>query len=249
MLNDPLFYAAAIPAVLIVGISKGGFGGGLGLVAVPMIALVASPQYAAALMLPILCLMDIVGLIRFRTHFVWDTLKVLLPAAAIGIVLGALSFRYMNDAQIKLMIGCIAILFVTHHLLRKKGEPRQPSIIRGSFWGTLAGFTSFGVHAGGPPLNIYLLPLKLDKTTYTATTVVFFATINFIKLIPYTWLGQFNQQTLLTALLLSPLAPIGVLIGAWLHHKINDRWFYIFCYGFVALAGIKLVYDALNTLL
>lgn len=249
MLNDPLFYAAAIPAVLIVGISKGGFGGGLGLIAVPLISLVIAPQIAAAIMLPILCLMDLVGLYRFRHSLIWHTLKHLLPASVIGIALGAMSFRYLNDDQIRLMIGTIALLFVIYHLIRRQTEARPPSAVRGGIWGLIAGFTSFGVHAGGPPLNIYLLPLKLDKTTYTATTIVFFAAINYIKLIPYSMLGQFTLETLTAALILAPLAPIGVLAGGWLHHKISDLWFYRICYGFLALAGVKLVYDGATNIL
>ena len=243
MLTDPLFYLLAIPATLIVGISKGGFGGGLGLIAVPMISLSVSPTVAAAIMLPILCLMDIVGLIKFRGHIDKANLQVLIPAAMIGIILGALSFRYLNDAQIKLMIGTIALSFVAYQAFKPqlKAQPAQP--LKGYFWGTLAGFTSFGVHAGGPPLNIYLLPQRLPKSTYAATTIVFFAAINFSKLIPYSLLDQFNEQVLLSALILTPFAPIGVILGAHLHEKINDRWFYRSCYFFLALAGVKLVYD------
>ncbi|MCP4598078.1 sulfite exporter TauE/SafE family protein [Neptuniibacter sp.] len=245
MLTDPIFYLAAIPAVLIVGISKGGFGGGLGFIAVPMIALSAPPIVAAAIMLPILCLMDLVGLLRFKGHVDKQNLLLLIPAAGIGIILGAFSFKYLNDAQIKLMIGTIALTFVAYSVLKRQAEARQPSTIRGYFWGTIAGFTSFGVHAGGPPLNIYLLPLKLHKSTYAATTIVFFAAINYMKLIPYTWLGQFTQETLLAALVLAPLAPVGVYIGTILHHKISDLWFYRACYFFLVLTGSKLVYDAL----
>lgn len=243
MLTDPLFYLMAIPATLIVGISKGGFGGGLGLIAVPMISLAVSPTIAAAIMLPILCLMDLVGMIKFRGHIDKANLRVLIPAAIIGIILGALSFRYLNDAQIKLMIGAIALSFIAYQLFKPQlqAQPAQP--VKGYFWGTLAGFTSFGVHAGGPPLNIYLLPQRLPKSTYAATTIVFFAAVNYTKLIPYSLLGQFNEQVLIAALILIPFAPIGVILGTHLHNKINEDWFYRSCYLFLAIAGVKLVYD------
>lgn len=249
MLSDPLFYLMAIPATLIVGISKGGFGGGLGLIAVPMISLAVAPPVAAAIMLPILCLMDLVGLIKFRGHIDKANLQVLIPASIVGIVLGTLSFRYLNDAQIKLMIGTIALSFVTYQLLKPQLQAQPANPLKGYFWGTLAGFTSFGVHAGGPPLNIYLLPQQLPKSTYAATTIVFFAAINYTKLIPYSLLGQFNKEVLLTALILTPLAPIGVILGTRLHHKINDQWFYQCCYFFLALAGAKLVYDGVIELI
>lgn len=249
MIDIPLFYLFAIPAVLITGISKGGFGGGLGLLAVPMMSFVISPVQAAAIMLPILCLMDIFGVIRFRKFADWSHLSILLPAALLGILLGTFSFHYLNEAQIKLMIGTVAMAFVLNHLRGKgKDAAKSRSIWRGSFWGVIGGFTSFGVHAGGAPLNIYLLPLKLDKTAFVGTTVIFFTTVNYIKLVPYFWLGQFTVDTLLTALVLAPLAPLGVYIGSFLHHRMDERWFYKFCYGLLTLAGIKLLFDGISGL-
>ncbi|QEQ95921.1 sulfite exporter TauE/SafE family protein [Neptunomonas concharum] len=247
MITDPLFYAVAIPAVLITAISKGGFGGGLGLLGVPMMALVIAPQTAAAILLPILCLMDVVGLWSFRGKSHRHSLTTLLPAAAVGIVIGALTFKYFTADHIRLIVGTIAVAFALNYWLKPKNRaPKKPSRLRGSFWGTIAGFTSFGVHAGGAPLNTYLLPLKLPKQEYAATSIVFFASINFMKLVPYTWLGQFNTETLSTAVALAILAPIGVLIGVKLHHRISDQWFYQICYALLFLMGIKLLFDALS---
>lgn len=250
MIDIPLFYLVAIPAVLIVGISKGGFGGGLGLLAVPMMSFVISPIQAAAIMLPILCLMDIFGVLRFRRFADWSHLSILLPAALFGILLGTFSFHYLNEAQIKLMIGAVAMAFVLNHVRGKgKDEAKPRSVWRGGFWGIIGGFTSFGVHAGGAPLNIYLLPLKLDKSAFVGTTVIFFTAVNYIKLVPYFWLGQFTTDTLMTALVLAPLAPLGVYIGSFLHHRVDERWFYKFCYGLLALAGIKLLFDGISGLI
>ncbi len=244
MIQDPFFYLVAIPAVLIVGISKGGLGGGLGLIAVPLLAMAVPPTTAAAIMLPILCLMDLVGLWKFRGQGDARCLKVLLPAATLGIILGALSFRYLTDDHIRLIVGTIAITFTLNYYLRKSSQqPQAQSLGRGSFWGALSGFTSFSVHAGGAPLNIYLLPLRLDKQAYIGTTIVFFAAINYIKLIPYGMLGQFTTDLLITSAVLAVLAPVGVLTGAWLQHRINERAFYHLCYGFLMLAGLKLFYD------
>lgn len=249
MIQDPLFYLFAIPAVLITGISKGGFGGGLGLLAVPMMAFVISPVQAAAIMLPILCFMDIFGVLRFRQYASWHHLSILLPSALAGIVIGTFSFHYLNDAQIKLMIGVIALAFVANYLRGKQQVPTGNPLWRGGFWGMIGGFTSFGVHAGGAPLNIYLLPLKLEKSVFVGTTVIFFTTVNYTKLIPYFWLGQFTEDNLLTALVLAPLVPLGVYMGSYLHHRMDDRWFYRSCYLLLSLAGCKLMFDGLNALL
>lgn len=247
MITDPFFYLVAIPAVLIVGISKGGLGGGLGLVAVPLMAMAVPPTTAAAIMLPILCLMDLVGLWKFRGRGDRRSLSILLPAALVGILLGTLSFRYLTDDHIRLIVGTIAISFTLNYYLRRSSrETRDQSRLRGSFWGALSGFTSFSVHAGGAPLNIYLLPLRLEKSAYIATTIVFFAAVNYIKLVPYAMLGQFNGSLLLTSASLAVLAPVGVLTGAWLQHRINERLFYHLCYAFLMLAGVKLLYDAFS---
>lgn len=120
---------------------------------------------------------------------------------------------------------------------------------RGTFWGTIAGYTSYIAHAGGPPVSIYLLPQQLPKVTLVGTTVLFFTIINYIKLIPYAWLGQLNTDTLMTSLLLMPLAPIGVKLGVYLLHKVSEKWFYWTCYGFLFIAGLKLVHEGVTNLL
>ncbi|KEA65471.1 membrane protein [Marinobacterium lacunae] len=245
MITDPLFYAAAIPAILIVGISKGGFGGGLGMLAVPLMSLVISPAQAAAIMLPILCLMDLVGLWSFRGKGFSPLLKTLIPAALIGIIIGALTFRYLSDQHLKFIVGAIAVLFTLNYWLRPGSkEPKQPSIPRGGFWGLITGFTSFSVHAGGPPLNIYLLPLRLEKGLYIGTTIIMFAAINYMKLIPYSMLGQFDTANLSTSAVLALLAPVGVRLGYWMHHRISEAWFYRICFVLLFATGSKLLFDA-----
>ena len=245
MITDPLFYAAAIPAILIVGISKGGFGGGLGMLAVPLMSLAISPVQAAAIMLPILCLMDLTGLWSFRGKGDIRLLKQLIPAALVGILFGALSFHYLTESSLKLIVGLIAVLFTLNHWLRRQPqEARSPDAVRGSFCGVITGFTSFSVHAGGPPMNIYLLPLRLDKQVYVGTTIIMFAAINFMKVIPYAALGQFSTANLATSAVLAILAPIGVRLGFHMHKRIPDRWFYQICFILLYFTGSKLLYDA-----
>ena len=110
MISDPTFYAVAVPAVLLFGIAKGGFGGGLGAAAVPLMALVMSPVQAAAILLPILCLMDLLTLWAYRGRWIWPELRTLLPASLIGIAVGAALWGYMSPQVVKLIIGIIAML-------------------------------------------------------------------------------------------------------------------------------------------
>lgn len=252
MITDPIFYLLALPAVLIAGISKGGFGGGLGVVSVPLMALVVPPQQAAAIMLPILCLMDLIGVWAYRGKWDPPNMRILLPAAVVGIGIGSLAFGALDSNAIRLLIGMIAVGFTVNwwwrrrHPLRRADAP--PSVVKGGFWGMVAGFTSFVAHAGGPPINIYLLPQNLHKTVYQATTVIFFIVVNYVKLVPYTLLGQFDAGTLKTAAVLVPLVPVGMLLGIWLHKRAADRLFYLVCYGFLFVTGLKLTWDGLTYL-
>ena len=247
MITDPLVYAAAIPAVLLFGISKGGFGGGLGTAAVPLMALVVSPVQAAAILLPILCLMDLVALWKFRGKWVWPELRILLPASLLGILVGTLLFGYMSPFVVKLIVGTVALTFTLHYWISRHRyrQPSLPDFPRkyGSVGASVAGFTSFVAHAGGPPINMYLLRRPLNRTDFAATTIVFFAVVNYVKLVPYTWLGQFDATNLATSAALAILAPIGVLTGAWLHARVSDRFFFAFVYVLLFAVGIKLVYD------
>lgn len=239
----------AIPAVLIVGIAKGGLGGGLGIVGVPLMAMSVSPLRAAAIMLPILILMDMHAVWNFRKQGDGRNLKILLPAALLGILLGTFTFQYLSAAQIRILIGVIAISFAVNTYIKGQNIPAKlPNRVTGYFWGTIAGFTSFGMHAGGPPINIYLLPQKLDKTTFQATTVIFFAIVNLVKLLPYAWLGQLNLNNLMMAVLLSPLAPIGISIGYYLHRRINEKFFFAVIYLSLVVVGSKLILDGWQTL-
>ncbi len=247
MISDPLFYCLAIPVVILVGMSKGGFGGGFGMLAVPLLSLLIDPRLAAAILLPILCAMDAVGLWSFRST--WDklNLKILLPGALLGTLAGALTFEIANADWVRLLIGLLSIYFVIHYLWGKhfleRMTARPPNKTAGSFWGAVSGYVSYIAHAGGPPVAIYLLPQHLPKSTLAGTTILFFAIINFIKLIPYALLGQISGGSFYTSLLLLPLAPLGVLLGVYLHKRVSDRLFYRISYSFLFLAGIKLTYE------
>ena len=244
------FLLAALPAVLVTGVSKGGFGGGLGIIAVPLMSLVIPPAKAAAIMLPLLCLMDLIGLRAYRQRWDGRVLKVMLPGAAVGIGLGSLAFGYLDESLVRLLLGTIAAVFAGKYFVGgradRPAEAHRPAL--GGFWGMVAGFTSTLAHAGGPPVNVYLLPLRLDKTIFVGTVVVFFAVTNAAKLGPYAALGLFGREVLTTSLVLAPVAAAGMGLGVWLHSRVNDRVFYGVCYLFVLLTGLKLITDGLRGL-
>ncbi len=252
MIDDPWFYLVAVPAVLLFGISKGGFGGGLGIVAVPLMSLVISPLQAAAILLPILCVMDLVAVWKFRGRWVWPELRVMLPASMAGILVGTWLFEYMSPAVIRLTIGIVAVTFTLHFWLsqrrsRQRELPYFPRAV-GSLGGAVAGFTSFVAHSGGPPFSMYLLRRPLDRFEFAATSVFFFAVVNYVKLVPYAWLGQFDLANLATSAILVALAPLGVLTGVWLHGRISDRFFFAAIYVGLFIVGVKLIHDGITGL-
>lgn len=229
-----------------VGISKAGFGGGVGSMAVPLMALSISPIQAAAVLLPILCVMDVMGLWFYWAKWDRRNLTILLPAAMVGIVIGTATFRFLDADTIRIMVGALAVGFTVHHWLRAitaRHQSRGADPLRGSLWGTVSGFSSFVAHAAGPPLSIYLLPQRLDKTRFVGTTVALVFVMNLVKLVPYAWIGQFTPTNLYTALALMPLAPLGIWLGLWLHRRAPEAIFYRVCYALLFIVGLRLLYD------
>ena len=247
MIADPFFYAVAVPAILLVGISKGGFGSGAGMFATPLMALALPIPQAAGILLPILCIMDLVGLAAYRGIFSRENLPTLLAGGLVGVALGAVTFRYIDESWLRLALGTIALAFVAYRYARRaQFAPARRSIPKGLFWSAMSGLTSTIAHAGGPPLSVYLLPQRLDKAVLVGTSVVFFAVINFVKLVPYTWLGLFDERNLATSLVLAPLAPVGIGLGVWLMRRLSEEVFYRICYSLVLAVGVKLLYDGIR---
>ncbi len=251
LISDPLFWALAIPAFLLSGISKGGFASGAGNMAVPLMALAIPAPQAAGIALPVLCAMDISGLRAWWGRWSRRELSAILPGGVLGVALGAAVFGLMSDRHVKLMVGLIALVFLARSLWQMRPGIRPPdtavpSRVRGAFWGAVSGLTSTIAHAGGPPLAVYLYPLRLDRKVLAATTVVFFGVMNYVKLVPYYFLGQLSAQNLLTSLVLLPLAPIGVRLGVWLAARMSDRIFYRVIYVMLGITGVKLVADGLG---
>jgi uncharacterized membrane protein YfcA len=248
-ITDPWFYVLAVPALLITGISKGGFASGGGNLAVPAMALLVPAPQAAAITLPVLCAMDLAGLRAWWGRWSGREMRAILPGGLAGILLGAFAFGLMGDRGIKLMVGLISLIFIARGLwVARHGppEPDSPNRLKGGFWGAVSGFTSTLAHAGGPPLALYLYPLRLPRAQLTATTVVFFGVMNYVKLVPYAALGQLTASNLLTSLVLLPLAPIGVRLGIWLQGHISDKVFYRVIYVLLGTTGLKLVAEGIG---
>ena len=249
MIIDPLFYAIAVPSVILIGLSKGGLTG-LGVLAVPLMAIVASPMQAAAVLMPILLILDLVAVWTYRKSFDKITLIITIPSSIIGIIIGAVLVSQVNPDWIRVIIGFIAISFtISHWRTAKDRGSRGHSIFRGTVWGSITGFTSFVTLTGAPPYQMYLLPLKLDQRTYAGTFMIFFWLNNILKIIPFMMLGEMTRSTVTTSMILFPISLIFTFLGIWIVRKLPTKIFYEIIYILLFLVSIKLIYDGFTNII
>jgi uncharacterized membrane protein YfcA len=244
LITDAAFYAVAIPAVLLLGLSKSGFGAGFGSLAVPLMALTVTVPQAAAILMPILFVMDVMGLAAFRRHIDWALIRFLVPMGLIGTVIGTLLFRLLDARMVAGIVGVFTLAFLAQRLLfpPRPDSPHPPRWL-GRILTVTSGFTSFVSHAGGPPISAYVVPMRLPPLVFTATMAVFFFVINLSKWVPYGWLGLLDFRNMATSIALMPFAPIGVLVGVKVAHRIQPALFYKLIYIGMFLTGCKLVWD------
>jgi uncharacterized membrane protein YfcA len=249
VITEPMFYVFAIPAVILLGLSKGGFAG-LGTATTPMLALYMPPLEAAALILPVLMTQDAIAVWWYRHD--WDAwnLKVMLPGGLIGMAVAWLLAAYITEAHVRLIIGIIGVVFCIHAFARRSiAEPKKPNAASGMFWGAVSGFTSFMSQAGGPPFQVHILPQRMPKLILVGTTTLFFAVINAMKIVPYFALGQFSAKNFATSLMLLPVAVAANFAGIWLVQKTPTGLFYKIAYTLVFVISLALLWRALREML
>ncbi|HUC50599.1 MAG TPA: sulfite exporter TauE/SafE family protein [Xanthobacteraceae bacterium] len=256
MITDPFFYLLAIPAVTLLGLGKGGFVG-LGMIATPLLALAVPPLQGAAILLPILMCQDLISIWTYRHRWSTWNLKVLMGGSLFGIAAATLFASAVSNAAIEITIGLIGLVFVAHTWLtprllaklnRTADKPRRPPVALGMLWGALSAFMSLLIQVGAPPFQIHILPQRLDKLTLVGTGVIFFAFVNWMKVLPYFILGQFSPRNFATSLALLPLAIATNFLGIWLVRKTPQERFYQISYLLMALISLALLWQGWRTL-
>jgi uncharacterized membrane protein YfcA len=244
---DPVFYALAVPAVVLMGLAKGGFSG-VGAVSMPLLALAVSPVQAAAILLPILIVQDMVSVWAFRRDWDRRILAIMVPGAAAGILAGYLLAAQVSAAAVLGVLGAISILFAAHRLWLMRGgrvqAPASSPPAVGVLFGAVSGFTSQIAHAGAPPFQMWVLPRGLPPQTLVGTTAIFFAVINWLKVPAYAALGQFTPQNLSTVAVLLPVAIVSTFAGVWLVKRVQAERFYVLIYGLMIPVGAHLIWKA-----
>jgi uncharacterized protein len=249
MLTDPTFYLLAIPAVILLGLAKGGFAG-VGAIALPLLALKISPVQAAAILLPVLVLQDAVGVWAFRKNWDREVLALMIPSAMVGIVAAYFLAAKVSATVVLAVLGAISVVFACYRLWISRGgrvpvSSNAPRAL-GAFLGFASGFTSQVAHAGQPPFQMWVLPKGLPPQVLVGTTAIFFAVINLSKIPAYLALGQFTRQNLMAAAVLAPLAIASTLLGVWLVRRVSAEKFITTIYVLMILVGVELLLKALR---
>ena len=242
-----LFFLTVVPAIILYGVAKSGLGGSMTLISVPLMTIVMPLNQALGIILPILIFSDFIAVYRYRKEFDLGTLKLMVSFAAIGIIIGSLTFSYFSEDLLKFIIGVMGFLFAGHYFFFKKDKEKKSdkNFLKGGVCSVVAGFTSFCVHAGGTPVSVYMLPLRMQKEIYVGTRIIFFTFVNLIKLPLYINLSMTNLVTFKQSVFLFPLAFVGILIGYRLIKLIDEKLFYNILYTLIFISSSKLLYDYL----
>jgi uncharacterized membrane protein YfcA len=250
VIADPLFYLLAVVAVILLGLSKGGFFG-LGVMALPLMSLEVPPLQAAAIILPTVLAQDALTVWSYRRDWSAWNLKIMIPSMAGGIALAGLFAASLTAAHIRLAIGLIAGVFVVRHWLGGRFErlSSRPGVLTGIVWGAVGGFTTMLANAGGPAWQMHLLPQRLDKFTYVGTFTILFAASNLMKIPAYGALGQLTGENLVIGTVLLPLAVIANYAGIWLVRRTSTELFFRIVYVLMFLISIELIRSGLVEML
>jgi len=248
MITDWHFYALAIPAVILLGLAKGGFAG-VGALSLPLLTFAVDPVRAAAITLPLLIAQDVVGVWAFRRTVDWTLLGWMLPGAVLGIWLGYGFAASVSPGAVMAAVGAISMLFGAYRLWAARHPAprvagRWPEWM-GALFGVASGFTSQIAHAGQPPFQLWVLPRNLPRELLVGTTALFFAVINWIKVPAYAALGQFTPANLLTSAALLPLALISTVAGVALVRRVPAERFFTAIYVLMIAVGAALLWEAL----
>jgi uncharacterized membrane protein YfcA len=221
------FLPLAMVAAFCVGLSKGGLPA-VGMLSVPILAFRVDPLTAAALLLPIYLISDVVGVWLYRRHFDARNVAILIPAGLAGVLIGYLAAPYFSTNGMNILVGLVGIFYCVRHwfFTPKETRPGPARIYPGLFWGTLSGITSFISHAGSPPYQMYVLPQKLQKLVFAGTTQIVFTAINLAKLPPYLALDRFPEMDLKGMAVLALTAISGAWSGARLTRIIPEGVFF-----------------------
>ncbi len=239
-----VFWTLAVTAAMLVGMGKGGLPI-VGMLGVPLLSLVISPVTAAGLLLPIYVVSDMFGVYAYRRQFDRRVLAIMMAGMTVGVGVGWATASITSERLVTAMVGLIGVVFAASLILRRGPVAARPArVAPGIFWGAMTGFTSFVSHAGAPPYQVYVLPLKLPKAVFAGTSTLAFAYVNLLKLGPYWALGQLSAQNLSVAVWLAVPAAVAVFLGVRLVRMVPEVLFFRIVTWALLAISLRLLWQA-----
>lgn len=235
-------------AVFLISFMRGAFGGGFAIIGIPLLSLVMDPVTAGGLLAPLFVVSDWTAMYYWRPS-TWSKpdLFMLLPGLLVGIALGYLLFRHLDEHTIAIVMALVTLAFVGIWFVRGGKvtiQPRsRPKAIAAS---VTAGVTTMVAHSGGPPLAMYLLPLGLSKQVYAGTTSTFFTVGNATKALPWLLLAKPGPHVWMLMALCLPAIPGGIWLGWKFHARLDQQQMYRICYALLVVTALKLLWDGLS---
>lgn len=240
------FWVAGILGAVLTGMGKGGMPV-VGALTVPLMSLAMPAPLAAGLMLPVYIVSDWFGLWAYRKEFNARVLMIAVVGMTFGVVIGYFTFARVPENWINGLIGVVGAAFALNMLLKRNiiGQPKPAAVVPGLIWTAVAGFTSFISHTGGPPYQVWALPLGMKKAVFAGTSTIAFAYVNMLKL-PFYWqLGQINLGSLKVAAILAPFAILAVFGGVRLVKVLPEKLFFQLVVWALLAISVKLIWGAL----
>ncbi|MEO5601197.1 MAG: sulfite exporter TauE/SafE family protein [Cyclobacteriaceae bacterium] len=232
-----------LTVAILIGMSKTGIHGA-GMMAVPLLALLFGGQLSSGILLPMLCLADVIGVWYYHRHASWYHLKKLFPWAALGTVLGTVVGGRIDDETFKLVMAIIIGISVIIMIWLERGSKKEVPELKwfAGLTGVAGGFTSMIGNLATSVMAIYFLTMRLPKNAFIGTAAWFFLVINWFK-IPFhifSW-KTINWNTLLLDITMLPFIALGAFLGIVSVRKMEDRAYRWFIIGMTMVAAVFMI--------
>ena len=239
------FYIVLIIVALLIGLSKGGMGAVLGVLVTPLLTLVMPVPAAISLSLPLLMIGDVFALWFFWKTWDMHTIRLLLPPAILGIVVGTYLLATLNNVTLRHILGVFTLLFVVYKIAdtRLRALDYQPRQWHGTLSGAASGLGSALANAGSVPFTVYMLLQEVTPTVFVGTTTLYFAIINLLKVPGFILTGLIDLNRLLSVIWVIPVIVAGVYSGRWMIRRINKTAFDWFMLVVLVIASAVLLFS------
>lgn len=214
--DQNVVYVAIVIAFLgfMIGLAKGGFGG-LGALLTPLLALVLPVASAVGMLLPMLMVGDAFAVYMYWKEWDLDLVKRMLPAGIVGAIAGTALLSWLSPDGLRIILGIFVLMLVGYKFLSDRIQAIQykPRPWHAPAAGLVAGVASGMFNNGGPAFSSYLLLQKFKARPFIATSAIYFALLNLIKVPGFLYTGVLNVPLLLSLWWVFPFIPVGIWVA------------------------------------